>query len=174
MTRDYEIRELRRQIQQLEKERDEWKHQAESNAECHDESEAECQKLRDEIEKLQRARDVQDVALAYLRNDLRECAIRAERDAWQLSCRNAERARDEAIAHRDKVEAERDALVEQLNSVTSMAERFGQERDALRADALRYRWLRERECWIHDPEGEKVAIAATGYGLDAAIDAVQG
>lgn len=32
-----------------------------------------------EIERLQSARGVQDAALACLRNDLRECAIRAER-----------------------------------------------------------------------------------------------
>lgn len=58
--------------------------------------------------------------------------LKAERDTWQLSCRNAERARDEAIAHRDKAEAERDLYYNRVASLLYSDELRGCKTDYIR------------------------------------------
>lgn len=102
--------------------------------------------------------------------------------------RAAQSALTEQHAANARLQAERDALAEQLNSVTSMAERFGQERDALRKDAERWRalcnlWLMctiltltqdEDGRWsieATEPVDNETFATLTGDDPDSAIDA---
>lgn len=64
--------------------------------------------------------------------------LKAERDTWQLSCRNAERARDEAIAHRDKAEAERDLYYNRVASLLYSDELRNCKTDYIRKLATEY------------------------------------
>jgi len=76
-----------------------------------------------------------------------------------------------------ELEAERDALKQTIHdeidasaTMATLIERLIAERDALLADAERYRWLREKNGVAVD-----VIVFGTTHGdLDAAIDAVKG
>lgn len=76
----------------------------------------------------------------------------------------------EGAAEIDRLEAERDELAEQLSAMTSMAEKFGQERNRLRA-ALEHQQSALRI--VRDRQRGVVSVADLNQGI-ALIDAALG
>ncbi len=65
----------------------------------------------------------------------------------------------EFAARAERAEAERDALLETQRKFGTMMHKLMNERDALRADAERYRWMRKNPTWLgweHDMLPEQV------------------
>jgi hypothetical protein len=102
--------------------------------------------------------------------------LTAERDALKIQLVVAEGAsasldifNDQLIAERDALTSDRDSWRQQCSDRVADAARFIDERDALRADAMRYRYLASDDRTQVDWDGMLIAFLSSR--LAAAIDA---